>query len=186
MTQSKKISQKSIRDDQRNRASLAMNLTEFAHSKSKGTSRAIHRYREKKKGQFNRRAALLRQYRKTMKTEGYDAGKGASRKRLTESEIETPSDPKNPARRFSSQQEHKKKSMIIKADPFAKARSVAEQRKTMAEQREKDMEERQKRIDQSKKQRKARAKMMSQRTKRGQPIMNNVIGNLLEKIKRDS
>lgn len=151
-----------------------ISLTKFAHSKSKGTKRAIERYRQKKITKFNRNASLLREYKKVMKSEGYEAGTGASRKRSQE-ENGTPAIE-------NVQQEKKPTKKKVKSDPFAKARQKAQM---VMEQKEKEKVESQERLKEKEvkeKQKRVKAKKLGQRTKKGQPIMKHIIGDMLEKI----
>jgi hypothetical protein len=149
-----------------------ISLTKFAHAKSRGTRRAIEKYRQKKQSKFNYNAGLLREYKKVMKNEGYEAGKGASRKRQDTDVIV------NEDAAAGAVKEKRKK-----ADPFAKARQQAEKSKLEKAQREEDLKQRLKENELKEKQNKLKARKMAQRTKKGQPIMKNVVEDLLDKIK---
>ena len=80
----------------------------------------------------------------------------------------------------------KRKKRKYKSDPLAQAKQEAERRRT--EQQEVITQKAQHQANESEKQhqRKVRAKKRMQRTKKGQPIMKNVIGDLLGKIKSDT
>ncbi len=192
-------------------AKPVISLTQFAHAKSKGTRRAIEKFRTKKKSKFNRNAGLLREYRKAMKSEGYDAGKGASRKRsLGDSSIQNDEhdehddhdDHENPGTgekpdtrsiidgnvggggRGGEGSDRKKKRH--KSDPFMRAKEIAKRNKEDQQNRKKmrieEMEENERKM----KQKKSRARMMTKKTSRGQPIMKNIVGDLLDKIKKST
>ena len=61
------------------RKQAAISLASF--STKKGHDRALQEYKKRKETKFLANATLLRGYQRAMKREGYDAGKGASRKR---------------------------------------------------------------------------------------------------------
>ena len=81
---------------------------------------------------------------------------------------------------------NKRKKRKFKSDPLAQAKQEAERRRT--EQQEVITQKAHHQANESEKQhqRKVRAKKRMQRTKKGQPIMKNVIGDLLGKIKSDN
>ena len=164
-------SRKRDRNDEepRRKANSVISLTQFAHSKSKGTRKAIEKYKQKKQAKFNHNDQLLKQYKKVMKKEGFEAGKGASRKR-NKDDVE------------DGERSSKKR---VKADPFAKAKRKAEQAQLDSEKRVVEREEQKKKQSEKEKQKKLRARKLSLRTKKGQPIMKNMIGDMLEKIKSD-
>jgi rubrerythrin len=158
-------------DSKRRQGNTVVSLNKFAHAKSKGTRRAIEKFRQKKKSKFNHNAGLLREYKKVMKNEGYEAGKGASRKRQdVDAHVkENATDVVTGKRK--------------KADPFAKARQQAEKSKLEKIKREEAVKQRLKEKELKEKQNKLKARKMSQRTRKGQPIIKNVVEDLLEKIK---
>jgi hypothetical protein len=126
-----------------------------------------------------------------MKQEGYEVGKGASRwrdeegrkgsskKRKKDTNIDDADDANNEHQQQSSRTKRHK------SDPLLKARKHAEARK--AETAELINQKEAKIKNESKKQhdRKVRAKKLMKRTRKGQPVMKNVIGDLLGKIKSD-
>jgi hypothetical protein len=72
-----------------------------------------------------------------------------------------------------------------KADPLHHAKKEAERRKTERIEAITTHEVRQKEMNKREQERKVRAKKMMQRTRRGQPLIKNVIGDLLIKIKSE-
>lgn len=181
--------------NERRAANSVISLTQFAHAKSRGTRRAIENYKQKKQTKFNHNASLLREYRKAMKNEGYEAGKGASRKRsLSDNDNNDDIDGnlndqeavKNDAVENinqSNQDKNERKKKRHKSDPLAKAKQKAKQSKIDQKEREemriKSKEDNQRKI----KLKKERAKKLAKRTRKGQPIMKNVVGDLLKKIR---
>lgn len=166
-----------------------ISLTQFAHAKSKGTRKAIENYKQKQKSKFNRNAALLREYRKVMKSEGYEAGKGASRKRSWNDDGDDNKDNNDKIRDDDGDDVHvdnsnNRKKRRHKADPLAKAKEMAKQSKEDKEHKKemkiKEQKENEKRI----KQKQIRSRKLGKRTSRGQPVMKHVVGDLLDKIKK--
>ncbi len=185
---------------QRRSAQTVVSLTKFAHAKSKGTRRAIEQYKQKRKSKFNRNASLLREYRKVMKKEGFEAGKGASRKRslddkgreIDESEngddheeVQQSSDSEdNNNSEEHDRQQKQQKTRRHKADPLAKAKQMAKQSKEdeikRREMKVKEQEDHKRKL----KQKQQRSRKLAKKTNRGQPVMKHVVDDLLEKIKK--
>lgn len=177
------------------RRQAAVSLTSF--SSKKGHDRALQEFKKRKETNFNKNAVLLREYQRAMKQEGYEVGRGASRKRggLRDEDVGTGAkdgksdndddddDDDNEELQTAEQQQSRKKRH--KSDPLHRAKKEAESRK--AEQLETISQKEQRQQNESKKQqdRRKRAKKMMRRTKRGQPLMKNVIGDMLGKIKSD-
>ena len=132
-----------------------MGVQEFASGK-KGVTRAIQECKVRKQRKVKEKTVLLRKYHKVMKQEGYDAA--ASRK-----------------------QQHS----TTKPNPFSKSLRQAQDRKQEQQevQRERETKEREKQEKLQK--RKQRAKLLSRRTRKGQPVMKHVIHNMLDKIQQD-
>ena len=154
------------------RSTDAMSLEQFAFNKTKGTARAIAKYREKKEKRFTEKAYLLKKYKKAMKKEGYQAGKGASRKRTIDNEQPQQED-------VSTERMYKKRK---KTDPFAKAKASAVLKKN---ERIRDLEEKEiqkKNYETKLLERKKKTKLMKKRTRKGQPIMKNIITGILDKL----
>ena len=124
-----------------------------------------------------------------MKQEGYEVGKGASRWRDEEgrkgSSKKRKRDTDNDGDTNNEHQQQSSRTKRHKSDPLLKARKHAEARK--AEKAELINQKETKIKNENKKQhdRKVRAKKLMKRTRKGQPVMKNVIGDLLGKIKSD-
>lgn len=158
------------------RRSKAISLHSF--STKRGHDRAIEEFKKRKETKFLKNAALLREYSKAMKSEGYDAGKGASRKRNRD---DGAGDGQKKEAQSTSLQESCKKRH--KSDPLHAARKKAQHLKETQIEIHSKNKQRQQSEEQKMQHRKQRAKQMMKRTKKGQPLMKNVIGDLLEKIK---
>lgn len=184
---------------QNQRRQAAISLASF--STKKGHDRALQEYKKRKETKFQKNATLLREYQKVMKQEGYDAGRGASRKRTDRPRrlddgsddedaggtgdgcsIKSTTDRSDNKEHTTSEQSRKKRQ---KSDPLHHTRKEAERHKAEQLEAISRKEQRQQQEGKKLKDRKARAKKMMQRTKRGQPLITNVIGDLLAKIKSD-
>lgn len=212
----------------RRNANAVLSLQQFAHSKSKGTRRAIETYRQKRQNKFNHRAGLVREYRKALKTEGFehktvarDGGGNGNRKRKSEIMEENDANtddaenvkgddrllgelgcgirPKNDGcvTAKTSLNDIKENDDIHdndvrreikrpKFDPFAKARAKAKRNKEVQVQHHEHIRKQLKVKEVKLKERKKRSKVMSKRTRRGQPIMKNVISAMLGKLQEES
>lgn len=69
-----------------------------------------------------------------------------------------------------------------KADPYQKAKSKFESEKEKREAIQREKEERAQLLAQKQQQRKKKGKKLNQRTQRGQPIMKNIVSQLLPKV----
>jgi len=195
----------------RRNANAVLSLSQFAHSKSKGTRRAIETYRQKRQNKFNHRAGLVRGYRKALKSEGFESdGKRngiSNRKRnfetlegidndldVTENDVISDkatidSDGHTNAtinKGVHSEKNERKDMKRPKFDPFAKARAKAKRNKDAQVEHQEHMQTQLKVKEGKLKERAKRSKRMSKRTRRGQPIMKNVIGAMLGKLQEES
>uniref|UniRef100_A0A7S1YXB1 rRNA-processing protein FYV7 n=1 Tax=Trieres chinensis TaxID=1514140 RepID=A0A7S1YXB1_TRICV len=161
-------------------------------SRQTATTRSLQEFRRRKEKKFVQNATLLREYRRAVKSEGYEAGRGASRKRGRGDEDENRSRKENisegqkdaPGDELGEERACRRKRRK-KTDPFTKAKAQAEARKKEKEDAIAERKRRQKEEVFKAQKRKKQYKKMTQRTKRGQPVMKNVIGSMLEKIQRD-
>mmetsp|Transcript_20206 Transcript_20206/g.43916 ORF Transcript_20206/g.43916 Transcript_20206/m.43916 type:complete len:208 (+) Transcript_20206:184-807(+) len=168
------------------RRQAAISLASF--SSKKGHDRALQEFKKRKETKFNKNATLLRGYQKAMKQGGYDAGRGASRKRVDRDEDVDASETNDKSNDKEDGLETTNKKPFAKrhkSDPLHQARKEAERRKAEELEAVSQKEQRQQNEGQKTQNRKVRARKMMKRTKRGQPLMKNVIGDLLGKIKSD-
>ena len=143
-----------------NRRRQAMSVESFAHRK--GVTKAIQSFRERKERKFVHTAKNLRAYRKVMKREGFEPGRGASRKRGEEVVGKR-----------------------VKSNPLEKVQKKAEERKQDVEAKQKAKEQGE--IDRQRKleERKKRTVKLRQRTKKGQPVMKNIVHDILHKLEKE-
>lgn len=173
------------------RKQAAISLNSF--SSKKGHDRALQEYKKRKETKFQKNATLLREYQRAMKQEGFEVGKGASRWREEDGRkgskkrknVTDEDNTDNDEYAGETYAERKARTKRAKSDPLLKARKIAEQRK--AEKAELIAQKETKIKNEGKKQhdRKARAKKLMKRTRKGQPVMKNVIGDLLGRIKSE-
>ena len=114
-------------------------------------------------------------YKKTMKTEGFEAGKGAARKRnVPDIDID------DQVRETQSSRPSKRH----KSNTMQKSIEKAGKKKEENEALKKSMEEN--RIEREKKlrERKKMSRLLAKRTKRGQPIIKHTVENMLRKLEQ--
>mmetsp|Transcript_16013 Transcript_16013/g.39218 ORF Transcript_16013/g.39218 Transcript_16013/m.39218 type:complete len:193 (-) Transcript_16013:340-918(-) len=160
-----------------------ISLDDFVHRK--GQVRALEEFKYRKQRKKVQTAKALRSYRKVMKQEGYEAGQGASRKRMEVSSRheEDDSDHSNieDVEDNVATKTHKRRH---KMNPFQKSVQKAEQKMVTAKQHAQQKKQNEKQRLQKLKERKQRTKLLNKRTKRGQPIMKHVVDNLLHKLEK--
>lgn len=184
-----------------------VSLTSFAQRK--GQIRALEEFKKRKEHKRLETAKTLRRYQKVMKQEGMEAGRGASRKRTLKEEEEDNNNEEDTSKndneeqdlqkdknrdvrntpisqedRSSNSNHHHHKNKKQRTNPLTKSVIKAQQAKQYAalqvHQREEHEKERQRKL----RQRKQQSKLLQKRTKRGQPIMGNMINNLLRKLEK--
>mmetsp|Transcript_19366 Transcript_19366/g.53875 ORF Transcript_19366/g.53875 Transcript_19366/m.53875 type:complete len:172 (-) Transcript_19366:1117-1632(-) len=132
--------------------------------RTKGITRAIENCRKRKEYKHKQTARSLKQYRKVMKQEGYDAGMGAGRKRDAKSTTTT----------------------TTKSDPFQKSLQRKEQREVELRQQQEERKDQEQQRKQKKKERRQRTVNMKQRSRKGQPIMKQVMEGLISKMQKNN
>jgi hypothetical protein len=169
----------------RRRVDGNVSMTSFAHRKG-GHDRAIRQFRKRKELKIKEKAKQLRQYRKVMKQEGLEAAKGASRKRslLDKEEEKASSDDKHVDQHQIQQPPPKKKRQ--KANPFQKSLEKAEIKKVEQEKLLKEKKEQEKQKQRKLRERRNMTKKLQQRSKKGQPIIKNMVNNLLKKLEKQA
>lgn len=166
------------------RRAHAISLHSF--STKRGHDRALAEFKKRKEIKFRKNAALLREYSKVMKSEGFETGRGASRKRDRDDAIEgkdKESQTGGNQRDIESASSRKKRH---KSDPLHEARKKALHLKESQLEIQSQHKQRKDLEEKKMQKRKNRARKMMQRTKKGQPLMNNVICELLGKIQSEA
>jgi hypothetical protein len=166
---------------QRRRVDGTVSMVNFAQRK--GQTRAIKECKKRKDKKVLQTAKHLRRYHKVMKQEGYEAGTGASRKRVEEEPSVSVS--ASSGKEETPSAEIEKKERRPKANPFAKAQEQAKARKEKFAQNILDKETNEKDREQKLKQRRRQTKLLNKRSKRGQPIIKNMVDNLLIKLQKE-
>ena len=142
-----------------------LSLDDFAHRK--GANRALQSFRERQATERDATARQMRSYRKVLKKEGYSPQNSSDRKRKVE---------------------HGAKDAATKRKKgeFYTAEKQEEYRSTKKETRKAEADERDRQKQQALRQRRKRSRLLTARTKRGQPIMKNVVQDILEKLQSES
>jgi hypothetical protein len=170
-----------------------------AFTAQKGVTRSIQTYKHRKESKLAKKASLLREYHKVMKKEGLEAGRGKRKRDYMDKDDnteqidtrQTENDENHQTDGVTAEDEMEKDSMKKqvkkrkpKMNPLRKALHKATVRK--AEQEQEQIRRQQELADGKTRmaQRKRTAKMLSQRTKKGQPVMKNVIADLLSRIEQ--
>lgn len=153
----------------------AVGFEAFAKGK-KGVTRAIKEARVRKERTTRDKAILLKGYKKVMKQEGLEPGRGAGRKRARDDEEKQEENDEEQA------QENKKRKRF---DPMSKTLQKIADRQKEKEEFHIAQEEKKKEQTQKDKERRQRTQVLKKRTRKGQPIMKNVIGGLLSKLEKN-
>jgi len=178
-------------EHRRRRAGAAMNVENFAHRK--GVTKAIQSFRKRKDDKRTETAKALRRYKKTMKQEGYEPGRGASRKREAVVEGETKeksnqegeSENTNTDQKQQQEQEQRVFQKRTKTNPFQKTLKKAAEKKEQQQQSEEERKTQEKQRQKKLKDRAKRSRQLRERTSKGQPVMKHVIHDILRKLERD-
>lgn len=182
-----------------------MSIDNFAHRK--GVTRAIQEFRERKEKKRIETAKALREYSKAMKQTGFVPGKGASRKRSLEdnedvhkttNEIVGNEDAVVVAVNHEKGEEKVEEESGIRMNKeetvnihlqrrprthlFQKSVEKAIEQKNAKERKrleyQKSEEDRKRKL----KERRERTKLLSQRTRKGQPVMKNIVQDILNRL----
>jgi hypothetical protein len=167
-----------------------LSVEQFAHRK--GVTKAIQSFRKRKEKKRVHTATALRSYKKVMKQEGYEPGRGASRKRIDEmQESQEATAPEQSAAAASVSNEAssslptEKPARRQKSNPFQKSMMKADDRQRDILQAREDRETRESERNGKLQERKHRHQLLTKRTRKGQPIMQNVVDDILAKLQKD-
>ena len=154
-----------VKTERERRGAPVIGIEGFANPR--GVVKGLESFRNRKAKKRLQTAKALRQYAKVMKQEGLEAGRGISRRRH---DGEAPSS------------DHPNMAKKKKSNPFDKAANVAEQRLAEKAQRELERAKGEERKVRKLRERQERKKLLSKKTKKGQPIMKNVVHDILRKL----
>jgi hypothetical protein len=156
------------------RRNHSISLERFGQQR--GQVRALEEFRNRKNKKRLETARALRMYKKTMKMEGFEAGKGAARKRNAPDKdgADHVNDNENSSRPLKR---HKSNAMQKSID---KAMKQKEEKEELKKSMEESRNEREKKL----KERKKMSRLLAKRTKRGQPIIKHTVENLLRKLEQ--
>ena len=173
---------KSRENHERRKAALGID----AFVAQKGVTRSIQAFKHRKESKIARKASLLREYQKVMKKEGLEAARGKKRSDY----LDTESPPAEISQETSTtantettiQSETRKRK--AKTNPLAKAVQKATERKAERERERLRIQQELKNRKERLMDRKRSSKLLRQHTRKGQPVMKNVITTLLSKIEK--
>lgn len=142
---------------------------------------------KKRKEEFElkryRKHKLLRKYSKLCEREGIASERvrvpGVSTNSTNSSSTEKESGDSGSA----DTNKNNKKS--FKKDLFEESKRIAEEKKRQHEEAQRLRLQKEKDIEEKEKQRAEKRKMHTQKTRKGQPVLNNQIASMLEKLKRE-
>ena len=143
-----------------------------------GTGKAIAAFRDRKDRKRRHTAQALRQYAKVMQKEGYEPGKGASRKRedtigKTEHDEKKDVAPPNDEDDKTGPRQRRHKTNPYK-DLKPKEKSNIPDKEAQEKERKHKLRER-----------RQRTRRLQQRTSKGQPIMKNLVHDILHKLEKE-
>ena len=147
----------------------AVSLESFAQRR--GHTRALSEFKRRKQHKQNSTAISLRRYAKAMKQEGFTAGKGSSRKHVDDEHDEP----------HESTKDRKTKS-----NPFQKSSQLSRKQVHESLKRKTQKIENETNKQQRLKERRKQLVLHSKRTKKGQPIMKVMVGDMLKKIMKQN
>ena len=166
----------------RRHAAPVLGVEAFAHRK--GVTKGLHSFRERQEKKRVQTATALRAYKKVMKQEGYQPGQGASRKRREELPADKTNDTTHNSQQEQKHEQHhhnnnnnnnNRKERKQRTHLFQKAVHQSQERQQKVEQSQQDRVVNEKERIKKLKQRSFRTKLHCQRTKKGQPVMNNLV-----------
>lgn len=169
-------------------------IEKFAHQK--GVAKGLHQFRERKEKKRLETAKSLRTYKKAMKKEGYEPGTGASRKRKDENNGQNAVGDSNETVATTDNHDEEDTHPTNSAKPAAKqhknhgsefytASQQSNKRVRRIEEREAQMHARERDRKQALRKRRQRHERLSARTKKGQPVMKNIVHDILDKLQRE-
>mmetsp|Transcript_37209 Transcript_37209/g.57146 ORF Transcript_37209/g.57146 Transcript_37209/m.57146 type:complete len:170 (+) Transcript_37209:55-564(+) len=146
-----------------------------------GSTRSLKKHQLRKQKHFVHNATLLKSYRKAVVKEGFDPTLSRSKRKRRETEEDRPR--KGNRKDLDDEPGEANKRKKTKANSLQRARKEKERRQEALDQAQKDRDLREKERFNKQKQRKRRTKLLSKRTKNGQPVMKYVINDMLTKLK---
>lgn len=159
--------------NQNERRNHSISLERFGQQR--GQVRALEEFRNRKNKKRLETAKALRVYKKSMKMEGFEAGKGAARKRNV---------PDVDVTDHVSESQDSRPSKRQKSNSMQKSIDKAGKKKEANEALKKSMEDSRKEREKKLKERKKMSRLLAKRTKRGQPIIKHTVENMLRKLEQ--
>jgi hypothetical protein len=146
------------------------------HSGKTAAGKSLAAFKQRKEKKFKAKAKLVREYKKAIKSFRQEDPPSLSVEENTNDTLTTQVE-----QQISDQRSRKQR----RDDPFLKARQLAEENKRMKIASQAEASERKRLAEARELDRKRRARILSKKTRKGQPIMNNIVKGLLEKLQKD-
>lgn len=154
-----------------------VSLEDFVHRRCKGDKKAIDAFKQRKEQKRVQKTQMLRQYAKAMKQEGYEPTrrKDKNPSKRTEEKIHERKD-SNDGAEYDFSKQHCIPNSQEKKDNSTSAlhSAIATTRETREKKRKLKLRER-----------KERTRKLRQRTSKGQPIMKNLVHDILHKLENE-
>jgi len=172
-----------------------LSVEQFAHRK--GVTKGLLSFKDRREKKRVETAKALRSYQKVMKREGYEAGTGASRKRKgkehhdgkhdddIQERTETDQSTTQEAAQAQSSETVAQKTKKPRTNRFQKSVQQSAHRQRQQEQYRVQAEEREKEKQQAVRRRRQRHKLLTARTSKGQPVMKNIVQDILAKLQQE-
>ena len=166
-------------------------------SKTTGPVKALQAFRKRKEKQKLHTAKELRQYKKVMQKSGYEPGTGAKRRRRDETPMEEEEDvaaavtdpttrtTQQPVTNTMEQRDNNKNMKKPKTSPTTAASKASKEAMT-AERIRKEQKRHEQERHRKLAVRKKRTELLQQKTSRGQPVMKNLVHDILHKLQNES
>lgn len=166
-----------------------LSVEQFAHRK--GVTKGLLSYKDRREKKRVETAKALRSYQKVMKREGYEAGMGASRKRKGKEQDGNKDDDKQD--KIDTEQytqeiqptESAQKTKKPRTNRFQKSIQQSEHRQKQQDELRAQAQDREKQKQQAARRRRQRHKLLTARTFKGQPVMKNIVQDILAKLQQD-
>jgi hypothetical protein len=196
-----KQQQRRRRDDDNNnhsqRRKMPSLLAGNAASAKTGPVKALQAFRKRQEKKKLHTAKELRKYKKVMQQHGYQPGTGAKRRRVDESQTEqaaaihdgkmeekdiTALDERDDSNQEASSTAAQSSSTTSSKPQAVKEKSTISAEDRLAKQKKRQQQERHRKLAA----RKQRTERLKQRTSRGQPVMKNLVHDILDKLQKKS
>ncbi|GKY91323.1 hypothetical protein MPSEU_000104500 [Mayamaea pseudoterrestris] len=168
-------------------------LTGSSATKTTGPVKALQEFRKRKEKKRLHTSKELRQYKKVMQKHGYEPGTGAKRRRVVAAAAAEDNNEQEDNKADNSNKEVDQEANVSNVTKDTSKKHAKESTKTKAEQKQADadrIKKEQKKQEQERHRalahRKKRTELLQQKTSRGQPVMKNLVHDILSKLQKET